>query len=173
MIKVSGPALDKIDRDCPEYKALLDAHTRLTNKDNTLWGKQAEAEAAIRLNWIDLPNDSRELLPTLDALAAKHRDKTTFILCGMGGSSLGPEVIATTHQKNLFVLDSTDPAHVQRALAHDLTKTLVIISSKSGTTIETISHRSIFEKAFEEAGPLPTKNSDWLKFTAFGREWKQ
>jgi len=87
MIKVSGPALDKIDRACPEYKALLDAHTRLAKKDNTLWGKQAEAEAAIRLNWIDLPNDSRELLPTLDALAAKHRDKTTFRLCGMGGSS--------------------------------------------------------------------------------------
>ena len=156
MIKVSGPALDKIDRACPEYKALLDAHTRLAKKDNTLWGKQAEAEAAIRLNWIDLPNDSRELLPTLDALAAKHRDKTTFILCGMGGSSLGPEVIATTHQKNLFILDSTDPAHVQRALAHDLTKTLVIISSKSGTTIETISHRSIFEKAFEKQSLEPT-----------------
>ena len=158
MIKVSGSALAKIDRTCPEYKALLDAHTRLAEKDNTIWGKQAEAEAAIRLNWVDLPNDSRELLPTLDALAAKHRDKTIFILCGMGGSSLGPEVIATTHQKSLFVLDTTDPVHVQRALKHDLSKTLVIISSKSGTTIETMSHRSIFEEAFEKQSLDPTSH---------------
>ena len=156
MIKVSGSALVKIDRTCPEYKALLDAHSRLAKKDKTLWGKQAEAEAAIRLNWVDLPNDSRELLPMLDALAAKHRDKTIFILCGMGGSSLGPEVIAITHQKSLFVLDSTDPVHVKRALNNDLAKTLVIISSKSGTTIETMSHRSIFEEAFEKQSLDPT-----------------
>ena len=156
MIKVSGSAVATIDRSCPEYKALLDAHSRLAKKDNTLWGKQAEAEAAIRLNWVDLPNDSRDLLPTLDALAAKHRDKTFFILCGMGGSSLGPEVIAATHQKSLFVLDSTDPNHVQRALGNDLSKTLVIISSKSGTTIETMSHRSIFEEAFEKQSLDPT-----------------
>ena len=156
MIKVSGTAVAKIDRSSPEYKALLEAHARLAKKDNTLWGKQAEAEAAIRLNWVDLPNDSRDLLPTLDALAAKDRDKTSFVLCGMGGSSLGPEVIATTHQKQLFVLDSTDPDHVQRALKNDLAKTLVIISSKSGTSIETISHRSIFEEAFRKQSLEPT-----------------
>jgi glucose-6-phosphate isomerase len=158
MIKVSGSAVGRIDRSCPEYKALLDAHSRLAKKDTTLWGKQAQAEAAIRLNWVDLPNNSRELLPTLDALAAKHRDKTVFILCGMGGSSLGPEVIATTHEKNLFVLDSTDPGHVQRALENDLAKTLVIISSKSGTTIETMSHRSIFEAAFRKKSLEPTSH---------------
>jgi glucose-6-phosphate isomerase len=158
MIRVSGGAVGRIDRSCPEYKALLDAHSKLAKKDTTLWGKQAQAEAAIRLNWVDLPNNSRELLPTLDALAAKHRDKTVFILCGMGGSSLGPEVIATTHEKDLFVLDSTDPSHVQRALANDLAKTLVIISSKSGTTIETMSHRSIFEAAFRNESLEPTSH---------------
>ena len=156
MIKVSGAALAKIDRSSPEYKALLDAHSRLANKDHTLWGKQAEEEASVRLNWIDLPDDSRDLLPMLDALAAKHRDKNAFILCGMGGSSLGPEVIATTHQKKLFVLDSTDPDHVQRALKNDLAKTLVVISSKSGTTIETMSHRSIFEESFRKQSLEPT-----------------
>ena len=158
MIRVSGSAVGRIDRSCPEYKALLDAHSKLAKKDTTLWGKQAQAEAAIRLNWVDLPNNSRELLPTLDALAAKHRDKTVFILCGMGGSSLGPEVIATTHERDLFILDSTDPFHVQRALANDLAKTLVIISSKSGTTIETMSHRSIFEAAFRNKSLEPTSH---------------
>lgn len=155
MIKVSGGATTKIDRSCPEYKALLEAHTRLAKKDSTLWGTKAQAEAAVRLNWVDLPHNSRELLPSLDALAAKHRDKTIFILCGMGGSSLGPEVIAASHQKKLFVLDSTDPSHVQRALNNDLSKTLVIVSSKSGTTIETISHRLIFEGAFKQQSLEP------------------
>ena len=43
---------------------------RLAAKDSALWGPAAQAEASIRLNWIDLPEASRELLPTLDALSA-------------------------------------------------------------------------------------------------------
>ena len=87
MIKISGASISKINRTCNEYQDLLQAHKRLAQKDATLWGPQAEPEAAIRLNWIELPNRSRELLPLLDALAAKHRDKNVVILCGMGGSS--------------------------------------------------------------------------------------
>jgi hypothetical protein len=158
MIKISGPSLSKIDRSSTEYKALVDAHTRLARKDATLWGAQAEVEAATRLNWVDLPESSRELLPTLDALAAKHRDKNFIVLCGMGGSSLGPEVIAATYEKQLFILDSTDPEHVHRALGHDLAKTLVIVSSKSGSTIETASQRSIFEDAFKRKSLDPTSH---------------
>jgi hypothetical protein len=148
MIKISGGALSKIDRTCNEYQDLLQAHTRLAQQDATLWGPQAATEAAIRLNWIDFPNQSRELLPLLDALAAKHRDKNAFILCGMGGSSLAPEVIAATYEKQLFVMDSTDPSYLKRALSNDLSKVLVIVSSKSGTTVETTSQRAIFEEAF-------------------------
>ena len=148
MIKVSGASMSKIDRTCNEYQDLLQAHKRLAQKDATLWGPQAEPEAAIRLNWIELPNRSRELLPLLDALAAKHRDKNVVILCGMGGSSLAPEVIAATYERQLFVMDSTDPSYVERALNNDLSKVLVIVSSKSGTTIETTSQRAIFEQAF-------------------------
>lgn len=148
MIKISGGSLSKIDRNCIEYQDLLKAHTRLAQQDATLWGPEAATEAAIRLNWIDLPNRSRELLPSLDALAAKHRDKNVTILCGMGGSSLAPEVIAATYEKELFVMDSTDPSYVERALNYDLSKVLVIVSSKSGTTIETNSQRAIFEEAF-------------------------
>jgi glucose-6-phosphate isomerase len=158
MLKISGDALSKIDRNSPEYKELLEAHSRLAKKDASLWGDQAKAEAAIRLNWIDLPHTSRELLPTLDALAAKHRDKSEIILCGMGGSSLGPEVIAATFKKQLFVLDSTDPNYFAYALKKDLSKTLVIVSSKSGSTIETSSQRSIFEQSFIEAKLDPTEH---------------
>ena len=109
MISIKGNAVSKIDRSSEKYTALQAFHERLKSKDSTIWGPQAQAEASIRMNWIDLPESSRDLLPQFDALAAKHRDKSNVILCGMGGSSLGPEVIAQTFSKSLFVLDSTDP----------------------------------------------------------------
>ena len=156
MISLKGNALSKIDRTSSQYKALQAFHERLMIKDSTIWGPEAQAEASIRLNWIDLPESSRDLLPQLDALAAKHRDKSNVILCGMGGSSLGPEVIAQTFSKKLFVLDSTDPNYVAHALKFDLAKSVVVVSSKSGSTIETASQRALFEGAFKDAGLNPT-----------------
>jgi len=155
MISIKGTSLSKIDRSSAHYKALRAFHERLKHKDSTIWGPEAQAEAAIRLNWIDLPESSRELLPQFDALAAKHRDKSSVILCGMGGSSLGPEVIAQTFAKKLFVLDSTDPNYVAHALDTDLSQTVVVVSSKSGSTIETASQRALFEGAFKDAGLNP------------------
>jgi glucose-6-phosphate isomerase len=155
MISLKGNALTKIDRTSTEYKALQVFHDRLKTKDSTIWGPAAQAEAAIRLNWIDLPESSRKLLPQFDALAAKHRNKDHVILCGMGGSSLGPEVIAQTFSKKLFVLDSTDPDYVAHALKCDLAKSVVVVSSKSGSTIETASQRALFEGAFKDAGLNP------------------
>ena len=96
MISIHGDALSKVDYIDPRYQELVAANERLALKDATLWGQEAATEAGIRLNWIDLPSQSRELLPELDALSAKFRHCTRVILCGMGGSSLGPEVIAAT-----------------------------------------------------------------------------
>lgn len=155
MISIKGNAVTKIDRGSKEYKSLQAFHERLKSKDSTIWGPEAQAEASIRLNWIDLPESSRDLLPQFDALAAKHRDKKNVILCGMGGSSLGPEVIAQTFSKQLFVLDSTDPNYVAHALAFDLAQSVVVVSSKSGSTIETASQRALFEGAFKDAGLNP------------------
>jgi glucose-6-phosphate isomerase len=155
MIKLSGNAISKVDRSDARYKALLEVHSRLAKKDSTIWGAAAQVEAAVRLNWIDLPESSRELLPALDALYAKHRDKSNVILCGMGGSSLGPEVIAQSFKKKLFILDSTDPDYVAHALNVDLAKTVVVVSSKSGSTIETASQRALFESAFTQASLTP------------------
>jgi glucose-6-phosphate isomerase len=155
MIKISGHAIKNIDRSDVRYVALTQVHARLAKKDPTIWGPSAQAEASVRLNWIDLPESSRDLLPTLDALYAKHRDKSNVVLCGMGGSSLGPEVIAKSFKKKLFILDSTDPNYVAHALKGDLAKTVVVVSSKSGSTIETASQRALFEDAFTRAGLTP------------------
>ena len=155
MISIKGTSLSKIDRSSAQYRALQAFHERLKHKDSTIWGPDAQAEASIRLNWIDLPESSRGLLPQFDALAAKHRGKTSVILCGMGGSSLGPEVIAQTFSKKLFVLDSTDPNYITHALETDLATSVVVVSSKSGSTIETASQRALFEGAFKDAGLNP------------------
>ncbi len=141
MLKVSG-----FNTNAQNLAALNEITIRLAAKDPTLWGESAAKEASVRLDWIDLPESSRALLPKLDALSAWSRalGHKHFILCGMGGSSLAPEVIAAHHQKELTVLDSTNPDQVAAALALDLTKTCIIIASKSGSTIETSSQRSLF-----------------------------
>ena len=90
--------------------------SKLVAKDPTLWGPEAEAEARIRLGWIDLPQTSRDLLDGIatlrDELSAEGLDHV--VLAGMGGSSLAPEVITRTAGADLTVLDSTDPHQVDR-----------------------------------------------------------
>ena len=154
MIKLSGALTEKIERGSELYKKLSAANSRLAIKDATLWGPAAEAEASIRLNWVDLPESSRELLPELDALAAKFRGRKV-ILCGMGGSSLAPEVIAGTYKKDLFVFDLTDPNYAAHALEQDLKNSVVVVSSKSGSTIETAAQRAAMEGALITQGLDP------------------
>lgn len=158
MIKLSGSSLSKVDRNDPRYLLLAKAHPRIAAKDATTWGDAASAEAEIRLNWVDLDQSSRALLPQLDALAAKFRDKTNLVLCGMGGSSLAPEVIAQTFKKSAFILDSTDPDYLHRALQGDANRLLVLVASKSGSTIETSAQRAFFENYLIDAGLSPTEH---------------
>lgn len=128
--------------------------SRIFAKDHTLWGPDAEAESAIRLGWVEAAAVSQALVAPIlelrDALRAEG--VTRIVLCGMGGSSLAPEVMAGTAGVELSVLDSTDPEQVSAALADRLTETAVVVSSKSGSTLETDSQRRIFEQAFAEAG---------------------
>jgi hypothetical protein len=125
----------------------------LAAKDATLWGADAAPEASVRLGWLDLPTSSRALLPRLaalrDELVAEGLDRV--VLAGMGGSSLAPEVITRTAGVDLVVLDSTDPGQVRAALT-DLERTVVVVSSKSGGTVEPDSSRRAFAAAFAEAG---------------------
>ncbi|WP_405147779.1 glucose-6-phosphate isomerase [Sphaerisporangium sp. NBC_01403] len=129
----------------------------LSNGDPTLWGPEAEAEARLRLGWLNLPITSRELLPEIAKLVERARAENLehVVLAGMGGSSLAPEVICATSDVPLTVLDTTDPGQVRRALADRLAQTIVVVSSKSGTTVETDSHRRIYERAFRDAGIDP------------------
>jgi len=151
-MKVSGPSLTKVDRSDDLYVRLLGVHQRIAWKDPLTWGPDAAAEAAVRLNWVDLPESSRTLLPEIDALTAKFRHIKTIVLAGMGGSSLAPEVIAKSFGHDLFILDSTDPNYLAHAINGDLESTLVVVSSKSGSTIETSSARTAFAAAFIKAG---------------------
>ena len=160
MIEISGRSLTKFDSSSSVAKDLNLIAGALANKDSTLWGPGAATEARNRLNWIDLPKTSRDLLPQLDALSAWARSKnlTNFILCGMGGSSLAPEVIAKTFGKKLTVLDTTDPEQIQLAIPENLNQTLIIVGSKSGSTIETASQKALFEKLFIDAKLNPQEH---------------
>jgi glucose-6-phosphate isomerase len=128
--------------------------TRIFAKDATLWGPDAEAEASVRLGWVEAATVSAPLVADILALrdALRNEGVTRIVLCGMGGSSLAPEVIAGTAGVDLTVLDSTDPEQVAAALADRLAETAIVVSSKSGSTLETDSQRRIFEHAFTEAG---------------------
>ena len=156
MISLHGSFISKIDHFDPRFVALVDASRRIFDKDASLWGQTVKDEATTRLNWVDCASSSRQLLPELDALSARFRTFTRVVLCGMGGSSLAPEVIAATYKKDLFVLDSTDPNYIAHALQGDLAKTVVVVSSKSGSTVETSTLRSLFEAQFTEADLNPT-----------------
>ena len=123
---------------------------KLAEADPTLWGEAAEPEAKIRLGWLDTYRRSRELVRPLtdlrDRLRAAGRDHV--VLAGMGGSSLAPEVISRTLGAALTVLDTTDPRQIRAALGDRLDRTVVVVSSKSGGTVETDSHRRAYLEAF-------------------------
>lgn len=132
---------------------------RITTQDPTLWGPAAEEEAAKRLGWTEAVAISEALVPEILELrdALRERGVTHFVLGGMGGSSLAPEVITRTYGVPLTVLDSTDPGQVRSALADRLDATAVVISSKSGSTVETDSQKRVYEAAFRDADIDPTE----------------
>ena len=140
-------------------RQLCEGHfaSRLLSQDDTLWGEAARDEASMRLGWVDPFAAAEQVLEEAtqlrDELRAHGIDR--IVLCGMGGSSLGPEVIASEAEVQLVVLDSTHPDVVRHALAGDLTRTAVVVSSKSGGTIETRSHAETFLAAFLSAGLDP------------------
>jgi glucose-6-phosphate isomerase len=129
---------------------------KLVALDPDLWGPDARDEAAHRLGWVRLATSSRPLLGPLSDLRTELQQEglDRVVLCGMGGSSLAPEVICATAGVRLVAVDTTDPAQVRAAMA-DLDRTVVVISSKSGGTLETDSHHRAFRAAFQAAGIDP------------------
>ena len=152
-VNSSGAASDAVRQTVATLVADKVA-SRISAKDFTLWGKEAEAESAIRLGWVSSATDSLELVDGILALRDEFRSKgiTRFVLCGMGGSSLAPEVITNKYNVPLVVLDSTNPDQVREVVAESIETTAIIVSSKSGSTVETDSQKRIFEQAFTAAG---------------------
>ncbi len=129
-------------------KAMVeDVAHRIWKKDDTLWGPAGQAEVSNRLGWLTIVDTMSEAVDDLEAFAAEIRDEgfQDVVLLGMGGSSLAPEVIRLSFGDRegwpaLHVLDSTDAGAI-RAVRDgvDLEKTLFLVSTKSGGTIETLS----------------------------------
>lgn len=157
VVLASGAAAEAIGAHVPALVSDRVA-SRLFAQDATLWGEDAHEEAAQRLSWVALARTSRHLVGEIAALRDELRDQGVdrIVLCGMGGSSLAPEVICATAGVPLDVLDSSHP-DVVRAAAVDLHRTAVVVSSKSGSTVETDSQRRVFEHAFTQAGIDPAR----------------
>jgi hypothetical protein len=118
---------------------------RIWERDPTVWTGGDEAKW---LGWLDEPLRMRERVPELvsfaDAVAEEGFD--AVVLLGMGGSSLAPEVIRRTFGVEAFhVLDTTHPRAISALEERiDVERTLFVVSSKSGTTLETRSHSDYF-----------------------------
>ena len=134
--------------------------SRMLEHDPTLWASRGTPEIENRLGWLDLPST---LAPKADDLTQFGRDVasegfTDVVVLGMGGSSLAPEVFQTTFgnatgHPRLTVLDSTHPAAVTALTdALDISRTLFVVSSKSGTTTEMLSFFYHFWARLTEAG---------------------
>ena len=127
--------------------AQADVGRRIWRKDPTLWGDASTPELADRLGWLTVTDSMREHLDDLLAFAVEVRDEgfADVVVLGMGGSSLAPEVIRQSFGEQegwprLHVLDSTDAGAIRAVQTGvDLERTLFLVSTKSGGTIETLS----------------------------------
>lgn len=157
-IHTSGAPKAAIDEVVPRLVGELIA-SRITGGDPTVWGEAAEAEASIRLGWVDAVSVSRPLVPEIVALRDELAGKgvTRVVLAGMGGSSLAPEVISQTAGIDVTILDSTSPGQVLAAIDAGLADAVLVVSSKSGSTVETDSQRRTFEAAFRDVGIDPVE----------------
>ncbi|WP_438353100.1 glucose-6-phosphate isomerase [Microbacterium sp. CJ88] len=160
-IHLTGHAKAVVAETLPGLVASLVA-SGITAGDASLWGAAAEDEASRRLGWVQAVSVSRPLVPEIEALRAElvAQGLTRIVLAGMGGSSLAPEVIAQTAGVPLVILDSTAPGQVLAAIDGDsesggLESTVLVVSSKSGSTVETDSAKRAFEAAFRDLGIDP------------------
>jgi transaldolase/glucose-6-phosphate isomerase len=137
---------------------------RIWERDPTVWTGGDEAKW---LGWLDEPRRMRERVADLrafaDGVATDGLD--TVVLLGMGGSSLAPEVLQRTFSANaLHVLDTTHPSAIRKLEGRiDLTRTLFVSASKSGSTLETRSHSDYFWK---KTG----NGSQWIAITDPGSQ---
>ena len=145
---------------------------RIRDLDHTVWKPEPD-EITNRLGWLDCPESMPSVIPEIVEVVNQIREAgyTRALLLGMGGSSLAPEVFRETFgvadgYLDLSVLDSTDPAAVREmAEIHDPARTLYIVSTKSGTTIETLSFFKYFYNLTVEAVGPKTAGEHFIAIT--------
>ena len=127
---------------------------RIWQKDFTVWNKSPE-EISNRLGWLDLTDEMARSLSDLNGLNEELLNEgiKSAILLGMGGSSLAPEFFSQTfnfgNSLNLTILDSTHPDQIIKTIEEiDFTSTVIIVSTKSGSTVETLSLMNYFYREF-------------------------
>lgn len=181
-----GDYLDEVEETLSDLEE-RHVFSRIWQKDYTVWTDDPE-EITNRLGWLNVTEMMCEAIPALEAFVEEVRSEgyTHVVLLGMGGSSLGPEVLRQTFRQaqgrpfrqaqgrpfgqarddaaggseypELLVLDSTVPERVQSITdAIDPARTLFLVSSKSGGTIEPLSFYRHFRKKVEDV--LGEKNA--------------
>jgi transaldolase/glucose-6-phosphate isomerase len=147
---------------------------RIWSKDDTLWGAHDAPEISDRLGWLTITEQMQEEADDLIAFADEVAAQGTrdVVLLGMGGSSLAPEVLRHSFgdqpgRPRLRVLDSTDAGAVRAVQESlDLERTLFLVSTKSGGTIETLS-------LFEYFWSLRSEGSAFVAITDPGSSLEQ
>ncbi|HKM46872.1 MAG TPA: bifunctional transaldolase/phosoglucose isomerase [Terriglobales bacterium] len=145
---------------------------RLWQQDASLWTGEDEAKW---LGWLGITDEQLANAAKLKAFAdeVKSAGFSDILLLGMGGSSLCPEVLALTFAQtpgfpHLHILDSTDPAQIRSVEKKvDLARTLFIVSSKSGSTLEpNIYKQYFFERVLQTVGNNNNKDRAGSRFIA-------
>jgi transaldolase / glucose-6-phosphate isomerase len=160
-----GAYQPKVDERIRSWSS-ADFSRRVWRKDPTLWASKPLPELADRLGWLMLPETMLECVDDLQAFAKEIKDDGTrqIVLLGMGGSSLAPEVYQRTFgtapgSPTLLVLDSTHPAAVRAIDARiDPSRTLFLVSSKSGSTLEPLSFFRYFWQRVSQTTHTPGRH---------------
>ncbi|MFA6598212.1 MAG: hypothetical protein WCS69_10845 [Ignavibacteriaceae bacterium] len=163
--------------------------SRLWNFDPSIWKENPaeQKELADRLGWLNKPYKMLDKIYELQQFAEEIKnDFTNILLLGMGGSSLAPEVFAKTFGSKegypeLEILDSTHPDNIKRITdTYDLSKTLFIVASKSGGTIETMSFFYYFYNEVSKFNKNPgnqfvalTDPNTWLENFAAEKKFRK
>jgi glucose-6-phosphate isomerase len=151
---------------------------RFWQKDPTLWTNDGEEKW---LGWIDIVERQQKDLATYAALGGELEaaDFETILLLGMGGSSLCPEVLSLTFGQRpgfpaLRIVDSTDPEQVWTARNEvNLADTLVVVASKSGSTLEPNVLKQFFFNEMKNAVGADQAGSHFIAITDPGSKMEQ
>lgn len=172
--KLSEPLASSTKRAVEDWK--VGKVRRLWQRDPSLW---TGADEASWLGWLDVVEQQIANTDGLRRLAAEARDFSDVLLLGMGGSSLCPEVLERTFGRisgfpQLHVLDSTDPAQIRSFESKvNLSRTLFVVSSKSGTTLEPNIFKQYFFERLGQAIGEDEAGSGFIAITDPGSKLEQ